>query len=136
MRWRPLAALPAPAAFVAGHLLLASGLGGYALTDSLAAYLAATVVWSVGDPLLVGRVYAVVARLAPAGAKGHYLAVYGTSWGIVGITAPVMGTQLLERAGPPGLWSVMALACLLLALLQPALVRYIAPRCVQVQRAG
>lgn len=128
MRRSRLDALPAPAAFVAGYLLLAAGLGGYALAHDLAGYLAATVVWSVGDLLLVGRVYAVVARLAPAGAKGRYLAVYGTSWGIAGIAAPVVGTQLLQHAGPAGLWSAMALTCLLLAALQPAVVRYITPR--------
>jgi hypothetical protein len=35
-----------------------------------------------------------------------------------------MGTQLIEHAGPTGLWSAMALACLLLSALQPALVRH------------
>ncbi|MEV2255945.1 MFS transporter [Streptomyces sp. NPDC050147] len=128
MRWSRLNTLSEPVAFVFGYLLLASGLGGYALAHDLAAYLAATVVWSVGDLLLVGRVYAVVARLAPASAKGRYLAVYGTSWGIAGIAAPLLGTQLLEHAGPAGLWSAMALACLLLAILQPALVRYVTSR--------
>jgi MFS family permease len=73
-------------------------------------------------------VYAVVERLAPASAKGRYLAVYGTSWGIAGIATPLLWTQLLEHAGPAGLWSAMALACLLLAVLQPALVRYVTSR--------
>lgn len=134
MRRSPLKTLSEPVAFVVGYLLLASGLGGYALAHDLAAYLAATVVWSVGDLLLVGRVYAVVARLAPASAKGRYLAVYGTSWGIAGIAAPLLGTQLLEQAGPAGLWKTMALACLLLALLQPALVRYVTSRVDDNQR--
>ncbi|WP_326608191.1 MFS transporter [Streptomyces sp. NBC_01800] len=127
MSWSRLSALSTPAAFAAGYLLLALGLGGYALAHTLVGYLAATVVWSVGDLLLVGRVYAVVAELAPAGGKGRYLAVYGTSWGIAGITAPVMGTQLIEHAGPAGLWSAMSLACLLLAALQPAVVRQATP---------
>ncbi|MCX4649261.1 MULTISPECIES: MFS transporter [unclassified Streptomyces] len=127
MSWSRLSTLSAPVAFTAGHLLLALGLGGYALAHTLVGYLAATVVWSVGDLLLVGRVYAVVAELAPTDGKGRYLAVYGTSWGIAGITAPVMGTQLIEYAGPAGLWSAMALACLLLAVLQPAVVRLATP---------
>jgi MFS family permease len=127
LSWSRLATLSAPIAFVAGYLLLASGLGGYALAHDLAGYLAATVVWSVGDLLLVGRVYAVVARLAPAGAKGRYLAVNGTSWGIAGVATPVVGTQLLEHAGPTGLWGAMALVCLLLAVVQPALVRHVTP---------
>ncbi|MEV6756588.1 MFS transporter [Streptomyces sp. NPDC051214] len=136
MRRVRLDALSAPVAFVAGYLLLSVGLGGYALAHDLAGCLVATVVWSTGDLLLVGRVYAVVAGLAPAGAKGRYLAVYGTSWGIAGIAAPVMGTQLLEHAGPTGLWSVMALACLLLAVLQPALLRYVTPAGDSTVNAG
>ncbi|WP_343244978.1 MFS transporter [Streptomyces sp. SID14478] len=123
-RWNRLSALSPPAVFAGGYALLALGLSGYALAHTLAGYLTATIVWSVGDLLLVGRVYAVVAELAPAGAKGHYLAVYGTSWGIAGIIAPVLGTQLIEHVGPAGLWSAMACACLLLAALQPAVIRH------------
>lgn len=118
-----LATLPAPAAFAAGYLLLALGLAGYALADSLAAHTAATVVWSAGDLLLVGRAYAFVAALAPADGKARYLAVYGTSWGIGAIVAPLAGTQLLARTGPVGLWCAMSLACLLLAALHPAWIR-------------
>ncbi|WP_405717267.1 MFS transporter [Streptomyces sp. NBC_01537] len=123
MRWSRLSTLSTPVAFAAGYLLLALGLGGYALAHNVTAYLAATIVWSVGDLLLVGRAYAVVAGLAPPGGRGRYLAVYGTSWGIAGIAAPLMGTQLIEHAGPAGLWSAMVLASLLLAALQPTLVR-------------
>jgi predicted MFS family arabinose efflux permease len=123
MRSSRLSTLSTPVAFAVGYLLLALGLGGYALADNLVAYLGATVVWSVGDLLLVGRAYAVVASLAPSCGTGRYLAVYGTSWGVAGIAAPLMGTQLIEHAGPTGLWSTMALASLLLAVLQPAVVR-------------
>ncbi|MFE2432890.1 MFS transporter [Streptomyces sp. NPDC059373] len=123
LRLNRLATLPAPAAFAAGYLLLALGLAGYALAHGLLAYVTATIVWSVGDLLLVGRAYAFVASLAPVGGKGRYLAVYGTSWGIGGIVAPLVGTQLLEHAGAAGLWSAMASACLVLAVLHPAWIR-------------
>ncbi|MFG2479192.1 MFS transporter [Streptomyces fagopyri] len=122
-RWRRLPTLSTPVAFAVGHVLLAVGLAGYAFAHGLLAYATSTVVWSVGDLLLVGRAYAVVAGLSPPGGKGRYLAVYGTSWGIAGVAAPLVGTQLLEHAGPAGLWGAMAFACLLLAALQPALVR-------------
>ncbi|MFD8424415.1 MFS transporter [Streptomyces sp. NPDC059466] len=122
-RWRRLPVLSAPVAFTVGHLLLALGLAGYGFAHNLFAYLASTVVWSVGDLLLVGRAYAVVAGLAPPGGEGRYLAVYGTSWGIAGVAAPLTGTQLLEHTGPVGLWSAMAFACLLLAALRPVWLR-------------
>lgn len=120
LRLKRLATLPAPAAFAGGYLLLALGLAGYALAHGLVAYIAATIVWSVGDLLLVGRAYALVAGMAPAGGKGRYLAVYGTSWGIGGIAAPLIGTQMLEHAGTLGLWCAMSFACLILAALHPA----------------
>ncbi|NGO79974.1 MFS transporter [Streptomyces sp. YC504] len=123
MRRRPLSTLSTPAAFCTGYLLLALGLAGYALAPTLPGYLAATVLWSAGDLLLVGRAYAIVAALAPPGGKGRYLAAYGTSWGIAGIAAPLAGTQLIAYAAPSGLWTTLALGCLLLAALQPALLR-------------
>ncbi|MBC9719027.1 MFS transporter [Streptomyces sp. TRM66268-LWL] len=123
LRLDRLATLPTPSAFLCGYLLMALGLAGYACAGSLAGYLAATVVWSLGDLLLVGRAYAFVAALAPAGGKGRYLAVYGTSWGIGAIAAPLAGTQLIAHTGTFGLWSTMCCACLTLAALHPAWMR-------------
>ncbi len=123
LRLKRLAALPTPAAFASGYLLMALGLAGYALAPSLLAYTAATIMWSLGDLLLMGRAYALVASLAPAAGKARYLAVYGTSWGIGGIAAPLIGTQLLEHAGAVGLWCAMSVACLILAALHPAWIR-------------
>ncbi len=118
-----VARLSTSAALACGYLLTAVGLAGYALAPGLALHIAATVMWSAGDLLLVGRAYALVAGLAPAGAKARYLAVYGTSWGIAAVVAPPVGTQLLERAGPVGLWCTMAAACGVLAVVQPAWIR-------------
>ncbi|MGW6484605.1 MFS transporter [Streptomyces sp. NPDC055059] len=123
LRAARLADLSTPVALTVGYCLLALGLAGYAIAHTLPAFVSATVVWSVGDLLLVGRAYTLVAGLAPPEGKGRYLAVYGTSWGIAGIAAPLAGTQLLGHAGPTGLWATMALTCLLLAGLHPAWAR-------------
>ncbi|MFI6155536.1 MFS transporter [Kitasatospora sp. NPDC051170] len=118
---QPLTRLPAierlstPAALALAHLLLAAGLTGYALARSLPALIAAAAVMSLGDLLVIGRAYALVADLAPPGAAGRYLAVFGTSWGIAATLAPVLGTQLLAHAGTTALWSTSAALCLLLA---------------------
>ncbi|MEU6765756.1 MFS transporter [Streptomyces sp. NPDC046853] len=115
LRLRRVAALSAPAALATGCLLLAAGLAGYAAASGLPLYVLATVVCGLGDLLIMGRVLAVVAGIAPAGATGRYLAVYGISWGIATVAAPVLGTQLLERAGVQALWAAMAGVCLTLA---------------------
>jgi MFS family permease len=115
-------------ALVTGYLLLAAGLGAYAVTSTLAGFVAATVVWSAGDVLLLGRTYALVADLAPPGARGRYLSVYGVSWGLAGVVAPLLGTQLLSRLGTTGLWSSAGVTCVVLAALQPLLMAKIRKR--------
>ncbi|MEY9845474.1 MFS family permease [Streptacidiphilus sp. BW17] len=109
--------LTTPVALALAHLLLAAGLTGYALTRTLPALLASAAVKSLGDLLVMGRIYALVTDLAPLGASGRYLAVFGTSWGIAATLAPLLGTQLLAHAGTIALWSAMAVFCLLLAAL-------------------
>ncbi|WP_214318206.1 MFS transporter [Nonomuraea sediminis] len=103
-------------ALTLGPVLMAAGLTGYALAHSFAGLVAATVVLGVGDVLIMGRMFAIVAGLAPEEARGRYLAVYGTSWGIATVVAPLVGTRLLEGAGAEGLWGSAAAACLVLAV--------------------
>jgi MFS family permease len=108
-----------------GYVLLAVGLLGTGFVRSLPGFVVATVVWSLGDLVLLGRAYAVVAGLVPAGRRGGYLAVYGTSWGAAAVVAPLLGTGLLAHGGPPLAWSVLALLCLLLAAAQPVVRRVV-----------
>ncbi|TDC55307.1 MFS transporter [Actinomadura sp. KC345] len=124
------------AAFTAGYLLLAAGLAGYAAAHTLPVLLVATVLWSLGDLLLMGRMYAAVADIAPPGATGRYMAVYGTSWGIGAVAAPLLGTQILQHAGATALWTAMTAVCLALAALQPALARAVTARAVHTAPAA
>jgi MFS family permease len=106
-----------------GYLLLAAGLLANGFATTLPLFLAAAVVWSVGDLLLLGRAYTIVAGIAPETARGRYLAAYGISWGIAGAIAPVAGSQLLAHLGPAGLWTTCAIASVVLAGFQPLLRR-------------
>ncbi len=115
LRVRRLAAVSAPVTLAIGYLLLAAGLAGYAAAHTLAASLAATVVCGLGDLLVLARAYALVADLAPPGATGRYLAAYGISWGIAGVAAPLIGTQILQHAGATAMWTAMAALCAALA---------------------
>ncbi|MFF4578847.1 MFS transporter [Streptomyces sp. NPDC001373] len=118
LRLRRLASLSDPAALALGHLLLALGLGGYAAASGLPAFVAATVLCGLGDVLVLGRVFSVVAGLAPPGGADGYLAAYGTSWGIATVAAPVTSTQALEHLGATALWAATAGLCLALAAAQ------------------
>jgi MFS family permease len=108
-------------AMALGYLTLGAGLLATGFATTTAAFMAATVIWSTGDLILLGRAYTIVAGLAPASGSGRYLAAYGTSWGLAAIVAPLVGTQLIERGGPSLIWGACAAACLTMSAAQPAM---------------
>jgi MFS family permease len=112
---RPLHHLDDVTALAVGHLVLAAGFVLTGFADGLTAYVVATIVWSLGDLVLLGRVYTLVSAIAPESERGAYLAAFGTSWGVAAVVAPVLGTQLLAATTPAVTWSVMAGVCAALA---------------------
>jgi len=113
--------LPDPKAFAIGFFLMAAGLAGYAAAHSLSGLFAPTVALSVGNLLLMGRAFALVSGLAPPGDTARYLAVYGLSWGVATVAAPVLATQVIGSFGPSALWEASAALCLVMAAVQPRL---------------
>jgi MFS family permease len=108
-----------------GYLLLGLGLGlavpaaGLAArTGTGAAYLLPVVVWSLGDALLLGEPFAVVAGLAAPADRGRYLAAYGVCWGLATTAAPLLVTILLAASGPGALWATCAAVSLVLGCVQ------------------
>jgi MFS family permease len=124
----PVARLDDFAAMAVGYLLLGAGLVSVGLVHDLVPLAAATVLWSLGDLVLIGRATAVVAGIAPAGARGGYLATYGLGWGVAAIVGPLVGTRLLAAGGPVLLWSVLGVVCLGLAAVQPVVRRELSGR--------
>ena len=125
---RPLASTSHQAAVAAGYVLLAAGMAGYAAAHSLAALFAPTIAWAIGNLLLTGRAFAVVTALAPPGATARYLAVYGLSWGIATVAAPLLATRVIASLGPAALWTACSALCLAMAAVQPWLLRAITGR--------
>jgi len=120
-RTRLMGSLDDFTAMTIGFVLLAGGLLAYGFAINMPGFLAATIIWSIGDLILLGRAYTIVAAIAPEAARGRYLAIYGTGWGLGGIAAPLAGTQLLAHGGPRLTWSCIAALCLILAAAQPAM---------------
>jgi len=71
----------------------------------------------------MGRSFAIVSELAPVEASARYLAVYGLSWGVATLLAPLVGTWLIGVSGPGLLWGASAGACAVMTLVQPWIVR-------------
>lgn len=110
---------PAPfRAMTIGYAVLAVGLLVAGLATGMTGFVLAVAIWSVGDLLLLGHPFAVVAGLAPVGASARYLAVYGTCWGVAAVIAPLAGTRLLA-VDPLLLWGCSAGLALALAAVQP-----------------
>lgn len=118
--WRRLPTDPF-AAMTLGYVVLAAGLALTAVVTTLTGFVLATVLWAVGDVLLLGHPFAVVADLAPEGARARYLAVFGTCWGVAGVVAPLLGGAVLETSGPRVLWLGCAGVAVLLAVAQAPL---------------
>lgn len=108
-----------------GYLLVAAGLGSAAVTSGLLAvgpvYLFPVVLWSVGDVILLGEPFAVVAGLAGAADRGRYLAAYGVSWGLAATVAPLLAAALLAAGGSVLLWLCCAVVAAGLAAVQDRL---------------
>jgi MFS family permease len=82
-----------------------------------------TALYSLGNLLVMGRSFAVVSELAPAAASARYLAVYGLSWGVATLLAPLVGTWLIGLSGAGLLWTVSGAICVVMAVVQPGIVR-------------
>ena len=95
----------------ASALLFGLGYGANVLAGvlpPLPVYLAAGVLWTVGE--VIGFPYAalLVAELAPPELRGRYQGAFSMSWGIAFTLSPLAGGALLSRGGAPALWG----ACL------------------------
>jgi MFS family permease len=100
------------------YLLLSLGLAlavPAATTGTGLAYVAPVVVWSLGDVILLGEPFAVVAELAPERDRGHYLAAYGVAWGAATTVGPLLTTGLVASGGPTLLWLTCAALSVILA---------------------
>jgi MFS family permease len=92
---------------------------GFWLTDFASSswgYAGTVVVWTLGEIGTAGLLGSLVGDLAPPEARGRYAAVWGTSFGIATVTAPLIGTRLYQYVGPSALWA----ACLLGGLVTAA----------------
>ena len=115
----PVARLSHFRAMSLGFLLLGVGFALTGQVSTLAGFVLTTIVWSIGDLVLLGRAYTLVAAIAPTASRGRYMSAYGISWGIAAMVGPLLGTQLIDHVNVSGTWWVLGGLCALLALAQP-----------------
>ena len=107
---------PAPRVIAVGMALTAVGFGSLAFGAHPALLVGAAVVWTIGEIVAAPTGSAYVAALAPPRLRGRYQGVYGLTFAVGLVLAPILGTRLFEWS-PAGLWAIAGVVGLLGALL-------------------
>lgn len=112
-------------ALTVGFVTLAAAIGLLAIAHDPSLVLVSGIVGAMADVLLMSHLYAQASRLAPGGATGRYLAVFGLSWGVATTLAPlIIGATLTLSDGVP-LWATTAVVTLGLAAATPRVGSYL-----------
>jgi MFS family permease len=107
----------------AGALLYAFGVGGIALGNAFPHFIAAMVVFTFGEMVLVPTSTAVTADLAPADLRGRYMGMLGLTWSVGFGIGPIIGGLISDHLAPIALWPLTALSGVLAAIIFLALAR-------------
>jgi MFS family permease len=87
-----------------GTLLYMAGFLSYGFVSVYLAFLAAMLVITVGEMIVVPISSALVARFAPADMRGRYIAIAGLSWGIPSAIGPLAAGIILDNYNPNLVW--------------------------------
>ena len=106
-------------------LLLGTGFGLTELAASLPFYAFTVVVWTLGEVIGAAVAPVIVSDMSPAGKRGLYQGIWGSSWGLAFFLGPALGGYVFGDYGSAALWTgVFALGIVLffayLALSIPA----------------
>jgi MFS family permease len=109
-----------------GILFYALGFGLTSMASATWEYGLTVAVWTIGEILISAVSAAIVAALAPAHLRGRYSGVFGVTFSLGYLAAPLIGTSLLGISRY-ALWLSCAGACVVAAAgqvaLRPAVVR-------------
>ena len=120
---RATAAWPNAWALFAGCMLFAIGFGALAIVTSASGILVTVIFWTFGEMMLFPAMAAHLGEVAPEDRRGAYMGAYSMALSLALTLGPWIGTQLLARNGPLGVWSTM----FALGALAAGLMVYAAP---------
>jgi MFS family permease len=115
----------------AGAILYALGVSGVALGSAFPHFIAAMVVYTFGEMILVPTSTAVTADLAPADLRGRYMGMLGLTWSVGFGIGPIIGGLISDHLAPIALWPLTALSGVIAAIIFLALARIAPIRAIQ-----
>ena len=120
---RATAEWPHAWALFMGCMLFAIGFGALGVVTTATGILVTVVLWTFGEMMLFPAMAAHLGDIAPDEQRGAYMGAYSMALSLALTVGPWVGTQLLARQGPGGVWSIM----FGLGALAAALMVYAAP---------
>lgn len=108
----------------AGALLYAFGVFSVGFGSAFPHFVAAMVVYTFGEMLLVPTSTAVTADLAPADMRGRYMGMLGLTWSIGFGIGPIVGGLISDQLGPSAIWTITAMSGFLAAFVFLMLKRF------------
>ena len=106
-----------------GAILYGLGVGSVALGNAFPHFIAAMVVYTFGEMILVPTSTAVTADLAPAELRGRYMGMLGLTWSVGFGIGPIIGGLISDHLTPIALWPLTALSGLLAAIIFLSITR-------------
>jgi MFS family permease len=116
----------------AGATLYALGVFSVGFGNAFPHFIAAMVIYTFGEMVLVPTSTAITADLAPPELRGRYMGMLGLTWSLGFGIGPILGGLIIDHIAPRALWPITASAGIAAALIFLALAR-LAP--VYSQRA-
>ena len=107
-----------------GAMLYAIGVFSVGFSNAFPHFVAAMVVYTIGEMLLVPTSTAVTADLAPAAMRGRYMGMLGLTWNIGFGIGPIVGGLIGDQLGASSIWSITALSGLIATIIFLSLYRY------------
>jgi MFS family permease len=98
---------------VASMMLMGLPFLVFGVSDALPIVVAAVVVFVFGEMLWVPTMLAVVADRAPAAQRGAYMGAFSATSGAAFALTPLVGLQVLGRAGDQAMWALIAAIALI-----------------------
>lgn len=105
-RW--LQRFPSSRVLAASGVFVGLGFGATTWASTPMEYAATVAVWTVGEVIGAAIGPAVVANLSPAALRGRYQGVFGFSFALAAMVAPLAGGWTYEHLGGQTLWSACA----------------------------
>jgi MFS family permease len=107
---------PPMALMAIGAALLGVGFTMYGLFSTYALFLAAMLVITLGEMIMLPVSNALVVKFAPEEMRGRYSFMYSISWGIAFAAGPYLAGIIMDNANPNWLWYVCGILGMVAAL--------------------